>query len=164
MKTTITASCGHTTVTQIYGGTKKRAAEIAALSARLCPECYQAEINAERSAKTEAARAQNVGLPALTGSEKQIAWAETIRAKLIPDLVAIRKRVAIEDADTPERARLIDLANEIISSAINCAEAKFWIDHRESGFSTFWLGNQIEIRTQQECTLFAPFSAQCRPG
>lgn len=46
----------------------------------LCSDCYAEQRKAEEAAKTDAA---NAGLPELTGSEKQVAWAKKIRAGLV---------------------------------------------------------------------------------
>lgn len=45
-----------------------------------CPDCYRARLAAERDAENRAAMedAKATGLPSLTGSDKQIAWATTI--------------------------------------------------------------------------------------
>jgi hypothetical protein len=60
--------------------------------------------------------------PAITGSEKQIAWASKIRDKLLDDA----RRAAFFDA---ERARkFADAAAEIVSQA---PSASWWIDHRD---------------------------------
>lgn len=50
---------------------------------KVCPQCYKADIEAKRAA--EAARAAELAqeLPALEGSEKQIAWAIKIRQEFI---------------------------------------------------------------------------------
>jgi len=54
----------------------------------LCDECKKKELANEQAIKAAAATDANraAGLPTLTGSAKQIAWAEQIRAKTIPML------------------------------------------------------------------------------
>jgi len=82
----INYNCGHTGREQIYGkinGREGRATWIG--QHKSCPDCYQAQILADRQAKDEAAKkaAEEQGLPALVGSDKQIVWAETIRQEKI---------------------------------------------------------------------------------
>jgi len=51
----------------------------------LCPDCYQAKKKAELEEKNRQAmlKAKEMGLPELTGTEKQVAWANSIRQKHI---------------------------------------------------------------------------------
>lgn len=80
---TISYQCGHTAAEQIYGtdahGERGREAE--RRGARLCRDCYRTQ---QEQAATAQAEAQD--LPALQGTEKQVAWALTIRAKLIAEI------------------------------------------------------------------------------
>ncbi len=90
---TVTYSCGHSDTVQLYGPTKDRERKIAWFEkSGRCASCYRALKAAERVEQEKANEAENIasadanlvaGLPALTGSEKQIAWAETIRAKAL---------------------------------------------------------------------------------
>ena len=63
-----------------------------------CPECYgkmmTAKRQAEREAENAAAAEASVDFPALEGTEKQVTWAVTIRAKALANCKA-RFRVAI---------------------------------------------------------------------
>ena len=79
MKYTVTCSCGHEIETQLYGTAAEREKKIAWYqTAALCPDCYKAQQARERQG--EDAKRE---LPALEGSDKQIAWAQSIRlAKL----------------------------------------------------------------------------------
>lgn len=86
-------------------------------SDRLCPECYR-KAQREAATKAGAEQARKDRLPALTGSEKQIAWAEAIRGKAI----ATWDRC---DIKTEARPLLI----ECISGHL---EAKWWIDNRSN--------------------------------
>ena len=92
----ITYKCGHEGREQIYGKTSERQGRADWIGEhKLCPDCYAAEkdrLQAERAkghdTTSAAAAAANkaAGLPALTGSPGQIAWAETIRATLLADI------------------------------------------------------------------------------
>ena len=76
-----TYACGHEGAVQIYGPTKERERKKSYIFSHLCPECEKLEIQKKRDEvnKKSMAFAAELGLPALTGSEKQIAWATTIR-------------------------------------------------------------------------------------
>ncbi len=65
----------------------------------------------------------------LTGSEKQVAWAEKIRAQVLADLAAMPKGAATQawrDAYVAECERALSLVSQ----------AKTWIDNRFGGFNT----------------------------
>lgn len=81
---TPTHCCGHTGERyQAYGKHTERAKKLAWFESRPCPSCLAAEAKAH---------ADSLGLPVLTGSDKQITWGSEIRAKAIkqmtPDEVA----------------------------------------------------------------------------
>lgn len=84
----------------------------------MCPGCYKEYARAEARRKNdEAISATGATLPQLTGTEKQVAWAEDIRAEAVAKAI---KRLK-DDVDKP--AIVADL----------CAgktEAKWWIDSR----------------------------------
>lgn len=144
----VTYSCGHRGEVQLIGPGKDRERKLAWYGREaLCPACYKAAKDA-KSAAENAASAQAAaerGLPALTGSEKQVPWAETIRAEALdPDRVApeiyalkveagkalqagidredIRARIqAVQDDMAAARARLMARM-----------EARWWIDNRDT--------------------------------
>jgi hypothetical protein len=134
----ITRSCGHVETVQIGGKVAARD-EVAEYEAtKSCYACYKAEQDEKRAAANAKAAAENkeTGLPTLTGSEKQIAWAESIRsaaAKEIGELVATAK---------PEMAAVVNQAAEGILSA---TESKWWIDHRTSDWRQALLTRCQEI-------------------
>ncbi|MFA5922345.1 MAG: hypothetical protein WC856_13800 [Methylococcaceae bacterium] len=74
----ITHSCGHTETVALFGKSKDRDWQIEKLEGKICPECWhEQQIEADKKAAEQNAVS---GLPELTGSEKQILWAEKIRA------------------------------------------------------------------------------------
>lgn len=135
-KYTITHSCGHDVVHQICGtnshGERERTAEW--MAGRLCDECYRAKLAADRLAANSAAAASNAAakLPALLGSPKQIAWAETIRAKAVGD---IDTRLAEAKRNLDRQPYMFrDLAIAAIAgleSIRTKSGAAWWIDHRD---------------------------------
>lgn len=75
----VTYRCGHTGRVQLFGKTTKRYETLDWMSRSvLCDECKQAEF--ERNNAAAAQKNAAIGLPQLTGSVKQIAWAESLRA------------------------------------------------------------------------------------
>ena len=84
----------------------------------MCPKCYKEHARAEERRKNEEAiAATGATLPPLTGSEKQVAWAEDIRAEAVAN--AVKK---LKD-DVDKAAIIADLCS-------GKTEAKWWIDTR----------------------------------
>ena len=71
---TINHTCGHSVEIQLFGKMEDRYRRIEWLETQECEECKRAKANAAAAAAKDAR-----GLADLTGSEKQIAWANTIR-------------------------------------------------------------------------------------
>lgn len=82
----IVRACGHEEDIQIYGPAKLRQGRADWEADRLCRECWLAQREQERQAANQAAAEASAdnGLPQLQGSEKQIAWAESLRAAILP--------------------------------------------------------------------------------
>ena len=78
MKYEIEHACGHIHTYHLYGSGKERASREQWLASQDCPDCKR-----ERENQRSAAAAKEAGRPELTGSEKQVAWANTIREKAI---------------------------------------------------------------------------------
>lgn len=103
----VTYACGHSTEVQLYGPGKERTRRMDWMRTQECPAC-----------KTATAQATNeaAGLPALVGTPKQVAWAESIRAELVRQLdgvIANSYGKAWEEkitAGDPERAPIAILA------------------------------------------------------
>jgi hypothetical protein len=133
-KYTVTRSCGHDEVVNLIGPHKNREWRLENVEPhKLCYECYQRELAEKREKdNVEAAEAaKDMKLPVLTGSEKQITWAETLRQQLIS---------RIEQEIYVERDKTISMeAIEALESIKNTrTEARWWIDHRHlngSGWS-----------------------------
>lgn len=81
----ITYSCGHEGRVNLIGPVKQREWKLECEAEKLCPECYQAKLQAEREAANKAAAeaAKEMELHELTGTEKQIVWANTLRQTMI---------------------------------------------------------------------------------
>ncbi|MDN6622716.1 MAG: hypothetical protein L0K70_03320 [Bifidobacterium crudilactis] len=119
-------TCGHDYREQIYGTNShgERDYEVARLSARLCPACWK-----QQQAEANASVNQDYELPALEGSEKQIAWAENIRAVAV---TTIGKAIARGEADRERFASQLPLAYKMLDFAETATSAGWWIDSREN--------------------------------
>ena len=116
-KYNITHVCGHVSVENIGGPEKDRLPQVKRIQNRPCAECARAE-----TTKRAAEASHEAGLPALSGSEKQISWAEAIRVKMLSDADAFIAKLPQDDPRTKK-----------VHAAIRAqAEAKFWIDNRDA--------------------------------
>lgn len=137
-KYTIKHICGHTQVHQIYGTNShgERDNKQAWLATQICYDCYKAQQQAERDAKnTESAKANaEANLPTLTGTPKQIAWAETIRAEKIKKLNEILAKIEAFKAKRALTEVELELDNKVQAFATaykNEDSAARWIDLRD---------------------------------
>lgn len=91
----------------------------------------------------EAVPAQEATLPALTGSEKQIAWAETIRQSKIDGIKKMLETLENAPKGTPlEKNYQKGVA--AVKGLMNESSSKFWIDTRNNEFGVSWLVHQIK--------------------
>lgn len=141
MKYDGTYACGHTGTIDVFGKNDYREWKIKNEFSGFCPECRKEKLEKERAEALEKAKkqAEEMKLPQLLGTEKQVAWAERIRA----DFVAyaenqLEKAVEIA-ADmkekNPKEPQKYDNQVAIIEKAfeevLNNPNAKFWIENRE---------------------------------
>jgi uncharacterized protein CbrC (UPF0167 family) len=135
----ITHSCGHNCTIQIYGTNThgEREHKAAWLATRPCPDCLREQRTAGHEAASAAAAiwAASAGLPALDGTPKQVAWAETIRREVLDDLAAdmgaaIRRHVADETEAADALAQVMAIYTR---SAALVTTASTWIGRRPEG-------------------------------
>lgn len=128
----ITYACGCAVEKQLYGKISKRESYVEWASKHECPECEKARLNSEAQAKAEQSN-----LPSLTGSDKQVAWAITIRQAFLSDLEnGITDRMKLINDSNREKA-MASLAkiNETRDTMIaNETSASWWIDRRYCGY------------------------------
>lgn len=131
-------ACGHTVLHPFYGDDdyswSDRAAQLAESSCRLC---MVAEQQKERDQKALEARlySQKRGLPPLEGSDKQVAWAETVRLNAFGAIDKVLQWVAevndrAEEEDPDHWYTVKHGINRSIEYLEEQVEAKWWIDHR----------------------------------
>jgi hypothetical protein len=119
-----TYSCGHEGRVNIVGPTKDRQWKADRHFEGLCPECWEAKKKADREAANveAAAKAKEMELPELEGSEKQIAWANTIRVQIID---------AIEEFKNRDGTTVTDAFHKTVDYVIiHRVKASWWIEKR----------------------------------
>ena len=115
-------SCGHEERIELFGKGTERERKIAWFEKYgLCSTCYKAEQQA-----VAAKRAEKWGLPALTGSPKQIAWAERIRSEFFLQIEEMEKESGHSAAKNKRFGEFFDWVK-------GQTEASFWIDHHGTG-------------------------------
>ena len=127
MQTQITHTCGHTETVQMYGTSRERDSKAAWLAGKPCQECQR---KARQAQATESAQ----GLPALTGSDKQVAWATTIRAEQLGKVAKMRqefeatgrKQNVTEDVMAAQMGQFDALVAKLTAQTA----AAWWIDRR----------------------------------
>lgn len=92
----------------------------------ICPECWKAEKEAKQKEEQESIlQKYSDVIPSLTGSEKQIAWAEKIRRNLVDnanDVITALKR---------RNKKGSEVAADYIAWLIqDKTDSRFWIDNR----------------------------------
>ena len=123
---TVNHTCGHQQTHQLYGPNKDRQRKIEWLQTTVCTDCYRAQQDQQRQAQSTQAAETAVaqGWPTLTGTEKQVAWAQTIRAEVLSHLPALRQRLeAFTEAQRTE-------TETCITALIARTDAGWWIEHR----------------------------------
>ena len=155
-----TYNCGHEGRTNIIGKTKDREWKADKHFSGLCPECWEVEKQRqfdEANAKA-AAEAAEMDLPELTGTERQVSWANTLRQawiKTADGYVENGKTNIKKFKETdPDKAIEVEKELAIVMTAIdNILKAKtaarYWIDSRDSDVSTTIKDEIKKIETEQ---------------
>lgn len=151
-------ACNHTVLYPFYGDDDFNWPErIKHLSEGHCRLCHVEEQRKEQRRKSERARyhAKQRGLPPLEGSDKQTAWAETIRLnafgavdKVLKWMEQIAQRAEAEDPDhwhTMQQS--IKRSIEYLENQI---DAKWWIDHRQGMANNLDSGRALLASIAQE--------------
>lgn len=127
MKYDVTFSCGHTATIELFGPGKERERKISWYETHgECPECYKARKQAEREAidAQAAQESKEKQWPELSGTPKQVAWANAIRKEKIDDIMAL--------GTNEEGMRCITWIAQTFTAA------KYWIDNRDRSLRGEW--------------------------
>ena len=123
-----TYACGHCGTVRLYGKEEFRRSRLAHYATVDCPDCKRAaKADAEQAAVAQAATEAG-DLPALNGTEKQITWAETIRAPIALRIAELRRDLATKaaNADDDRAALMLEAARVVLKQR----DVRYWIDHR----------------------------------
>lgn len=137
-KETITFSCGHDCVVELFGRSADRKRRAEWMASDICPDC--AAKNRKEKAEQLAAEAEADGLPKLTGTEKQIVWAEQLRAdffkkadnrraKSIAAMNASREKMS-DDEIEQYNCNLREWDEGVAYIASNKVQSSWWINVR----------------------------------
>jgi len=152
---TVNHSCGHDQTHQLYGKHKDRERKIEWLQDQPCTDCWKSEQEKSRAAENAQAKVDNAaaGLPALTGSDRQIAWAESIRAKALVEIGEdAKKLIALLPGSgwsDVAQAEVRDALALIASEPARQTEARWWIDRRDNW--TSYVRDQLHRRLADLC-------------
>lgn len=131
MEQRITHACGHEQTHHLTGFASQQERKAQWLRTTLCRTCFVAEKKAEQAvaAIRDLAAVAHLDLPELVGSNRQVAWAMTIRASR---LAAIITDSAQGNSDQ-------------VSACLPITDAKWWIDHRDLAACEF--GEKVMLQT-----------------
>jgi len=122
----VTRSCGHDEIVNLIGPHKNREWRLENVEPnKLCHSCYIADLEQRKAKATAEAieAASEMELPALAGTEKQIAWAEKIRQ----DVIARAEGCIYGRVPEAERETLLPGFDELQQ----IESARWWINHRD---------------------------------
>ena len=116
MEQFITHACGHGQAHYLTGFASQQERKARWLQTTKCRTCFIANKQSEQAAAAarDGAATCHLELPPLTGSDRQVAWATTIRAGRLATMVAADPAV---DHDS-------------LQACLAMTDAKWWIDHR----------------------------------
>jgi hypothetical protein len=131
-----TFSCGHEGRVDIIGPSKDREWKRERAFSGMCPECYRRFKEEQKAAANEKAaeESKEMSLPELTGTEKQVTWANTIRVEFINKIHDVIEESCFDNFDEEEqRAEYRANRTAPIDYLIKRhTDARFWIDNRGS--------------------------------
>lgn len=126
-----TFSCGCDGVVEAFGPTKNRQWIVDRKFEGLCSDCFQAQREEEReAAQVEAkAKAEEMELPVLSGTEKQVNWAVVLRQKFIDEYEKHTERRNYSDDVKADTAIVLDYVLSKYTSS------SYYIDEFKDGVS-----------------------------
>lgn len=158
-KYTVDHVCGHSEVVSLVGKHADRERKLAWMAGQDCLEC---RIEATRKATAEKAaqiraNALDAEWPKLTGTDRQIDWATTIRLGLLRDAqeFAIQAEAEVAAAESGDPERFARISGELhgIGLAVdylrNQANAGWWIDNRSQSRSSLIKSALESIRVEE---------------
>lgn len=124
MKYEVTGICGHTYTVNLIGPNKNREYRLERLKSECCPCCKEeirkAEIERENNEAAE--KSAEMELPELQGSSKQVAWANSIKIRMLNELSGLAEHV---------NKNYSEKFDQFTDEIINNTSAKWFIDSRD---------------------------------
>lgn len=138
-KYSVDFKCGHTVEVNIYGEDVQKQIQYMEHN-EICPMCKKAEKEAQyiEDARKAHEWAMKLGLPELTGTEKQIRWAENLRKENMQRLVyeyKFRKQIAQTEE---ELKKLMENMKEVTEWMKTENEAAVWIELANCSLSYYF--------------------------
>lgn len=132
-----TFSCGCEGRVNIIGPSKDRDWKKQRAFSKECDKCYREKLEKARELDNKRALelAKEMELPKLEGTEKQVAWANTIRQSLIDKVASFIGKGDLGSFDNEAKQRIKDINNMsvVLDYVIDKkVSAEFWINNRES--------------------------------
>ena len=142
-KYNVTYKCGHEGRVELFGKMSARDWRLEQMAGELCPECQKKE-----SERATAEFEEENGLPLLSGSEKQVAWARKLRYDFLSGAQEISKnyekaefheKIYTMNEELQKRMRKVqkekaeefpEFLNKTILYASEQTESTFFIDNR----------------------------------
>lgn len=161
----ITYACGHEGRITLTGPKRTREWLLSKKELELCPDCYKDHLAEQRAAERAAAQdaAKEQELPELIGTEKQVNWALTIRAKRLKELEGDVQSIddLISDMDENESSVFLR-AIELIQ---NESSASWWIEEAQKYPCMYLVSKKFEylLEHQEKIAIEETRPAPIRP-
>lgn len=144
-----TFSCGHEGRVNVIGPMKDREWKVEYKFQGLCPECYQKykEEEKERRNKEAQEKTKEMELPELSGTEKQVVWATTLRINTVERITEEieslseknHEKIRLYDDNTKIMTNKEELLEALDYGCLKHLESRFWIDNRQASYDTMIL-------------------------
>jgi hypothetical protein len=133
MEQRITHACGCEQVHYLHGFASQQDRKARWLATTKCRACFVADKQEEQAqaAARDGAAIAHLDLPQLVGSDRQIAWATTIRASRLASLIA-----------DP-----VIVATSAYGACLAITDAKWWIDQRDAASTDFLVTAERHVDT-----------------
>lgn len=147
--------CGHEGRVNIIGPVKHRQWKADRSFEEMCPDCYEKYLEEKRNKanKESAEKAKEMELPMLEGTEKQIAWANTIRQNIIEKFEKLNeeewKHGKVIECDL-KKINFEDVPKIQDYILRNRYKASYWIDNRNRFFGMIITESKEALKTEDE--------------
>lgn len=130
-------SCGHEGVVNIIGRHKDREWKKERVFSNMCPDCYKKYLEKQIKEANQKAleETKEMELPELEGTEKQIAWANTLRIDFIKKVTDYADEKDLQHKGESKKAERYRVTLDYILSLKEAQKASYWIDLRYRTFT-----------------------------